>query len=233
MTTVTAAKAAPEYVPSREELVKIIEASGSGEAEFFGYPEKKDGLYLQQDPEEFAAFVHFMATKVPPAKLSMDIGVASGGQSKFLRDYFPCEKTIIVDLGEHPLFPHYSRIKKDMKTEIVLEVIGDSHADSTREALKPYFGQVDFAFVDGDHSYKGLRQDIFLTKELLKMNGYMALHDTGAVDDCRRVYDDLLKSKDFTLMRNFHNRFGISVWKRIRTKQSPTWLNLKYGIGRI
>jgi len=231
--TMTAVKAVPDYVPSREELVKIIEASGSGDAEFFGYPEKKEGLYLQQDPEEFAAFVHFMAAKTPPARLSMDIGVASGGQSKFLRDYYPCEKTIIVDLGEHPLFPHYSRIKKDMKTEIVLEVIGDSHAPSTREKLKPYFGQVDFAFVDGDHSYKGLRQDIFLTKELLKMNGYMALHDTGAVADCRRVYDDLLNSKDFVLVRNFHNRFGISVWKHVRTKKKPTWINRALGIGRI
>lgn len=231
--TVAAMKTDVVYVPSRDELVKIIESSGSGEAEFFGYPEKKDGLYLQQDPEEFAAFVHFMATKVPPAALSMDIGVASGGQSKFLRDYFSCEKTIIVDLGEHPLFPHYERIKKGMKSEIVLEVIGDSHTPSTREKLKPYFGQVDFAFVDGDHSYKGLRQDIFLTKELLKLNGYMALHDTSGVADCRRVYNDMLDSSDWSLVRNFHSRFGISVWKYVRRKRMPGYLNRTFGIGKI
>ncbi len=220
-------------IPSQEEMVRIIEQSGSGHAEFFGYPEIEGGLFLQQDPEEFAQFVRFMATKVSAAKLTMDIGIASGGQTKFLRDYFSAEKTIVVDLGEHPLFPHWERIKKSVNSDIILEVIGDSHADSTREKLLPYAGQVDFAFVDGDHSYKGLRQDIFLTKELLRENGYMALHDTGAVDDCRRVYDDLLRSRDFTLMRNYHNRFGISIWKYIRKKKQPGYLNRKFGIGRL
>ncbi len=165
------AKTEEKYVPSRDELVRIIEASGSSDEEFFGYPVKKDGLFLQQDPEEFAAFVHFMATKIPPAKLSLDIGVASGGTTKFLRDYFSCEKTLIVDIGLHPVFPHWDRIKKSVKTDIILEVIADSHLASTREKLLPYKGQVDFAFVDGDHSYKGLRQDIFLAKEMLKVGG--------------------------------------------------------------
>ncbi|MBI3441261.1 MAG: class I SAM-dependent methyltransferase [Proteobacteria bacterium] len=222
-----------QSVPSQTELVGIIEASGSGEAEFFGYPEVANGLYLQQDPEEFASFVHFMATKIPPAKLTLDIGIASGGQTKFLRDYFSAEKTIVVDLGEHPLFPHWERIKKGVNSKIILEIIGDSHAESTREKLLPYANQVDFAFVDGDHSYRGLRQDIFLTKELLKLNGYMALHDTSAVADCRQVYDDLLSSRDFTLVRNYHNRFGISIWKRINNKRKPNFWNRRFGIGKI
>ena len=93
-------------VPSREALVEIIELSGSASSAFFGFPEREDGLYLQQDPEEFAAFVHFVATRLPPAKLSLDIGVASGGQTKFLRDYFRAEKTMVVDIGQHPNFAH-------------------------------------------------------------------------------------------------------------------------------
>jgi hypothetical protein len=220
-------------IPSRDELIKIVEASGSSNEKFFGYPVKTDGLYLQQDPEEFAAFVHFMATKVGSATLSMDIGVASGGASKLLRDYFKCEKTIFVDIGLHPVFPHWERIKKTIDTEIVLEVIADSHLESTRQKLLPYANQVDFAFVDGDHSYKGLRQDIFLTMELLKVGGHMILHDTAAFGDCKRVFDDLLFSRNFVLVRNFQNRFGISVWLRTSDKKKPTAFNRKFGIGRI
>ena len=219
--------------PGREELVRIIEESGSGDADFFGYPVREDGLYLQQDAEEFAAFVHFMATKVPASELSLEIGVASGGQTRFVRDYWEARKTIILDIGQHPLFPHWERIKKGINTEIALEIIDDSHAPRVREKLLPFAGKIDFAFVDGDHSYRGLKQDIFLTKELLKPGSLMVLHDTAAVSDCRRVFDELLSSKDFQLVRNFQNRFGISVWKLMRVKKMPNAINRMTGIGRI
>ena len=219
--------------PSVEELVEAIKAAGSGHSDFFGFPIREDGLYLQQDPEEYAAFVHFVATQVPPAELSMEIGIASGGQTKFLRDYWQSKKTLIVDIGLHELFPHWARIKKDVKSDICLEVIADSHSPEVREKLLPYAGKVDFAFVDGDHSYKGLRKDIFLTKEMLRPGGYMVLHDTAAVGDLKRIFDELLFSKDFTLVRNFQNRFGISVWKMIRVKRMPNAFNRMTGWGRI
>lgn len=223
-----------QSTPSVSEFIKLIEQAGSGNAEFFGYPEVSGGLFLQQDPEEFANFVHFMATKVRSAKLTMDIGIASGGQTKFLRDYFSAEKTIVVDIGQHPLFPHWERIKKGVNSEIVLEIIADSHTDETREKLLPYAGQVDFAFVDGDHSYRGLRQDIFLTKELLRVNGYMALHDTSAVYDCRKVYDDLLNSSNWSLVRNYHSRFGISIWKYMSDKgKESTYFKRRFGWGKL
>jgi len=220
-------------VPSRDELIKVIEASGSGSTEFFGFPERADGLYLQQDPEEFAAFVHFMATKAPPAKLSLDIGVASGGQTKFLRDYYAAEKTIVVDIGQHPQFPHWARIKEGVNSELVLEIIADSHAPAVREKLLPYAGTVDFAFVDGDHSYRGLKKDVFLVKELLRPGGIMVLHDTLAVAGCRQVHEELLASTDFGLLRNFQNRFGISVWRLMRLQHRPNLINRRLSWGRL
>ena len=70
-----------ERLPSKAKLIDLIEAAGSGSTDYFGYPELKDGLYLQQDSEEFASFVHFVASKLPPATISLDLGTASGGQT--------------------------------------------------------------------------------------------------------------------------------------------------------
>lgn len=218
--------------PTREALVVAIESAGSGDADFFEFPEREDGLYLQQDPEEFAAFVHYMATKAPPAKLTLDIGIASGGQTKFLRDYFRAEKTIVVDIGQHPQFVHWPRIKQTLNTDLILEIIGDSHASATRRKLLPYRGQVDFAYVDGDHSYRGLRKDIFLAKEMLRPGGLMVLHDTLAAPGCKRAHADLLESSHFGLVRNFQNRFGISIW-RMQKFRPPTALNRAFGVGRL
>jgi hypothetical protein len=220
-------------IPSRQELVEIVEASGSSVEDVFGFPERPDGLYLQQDPEEFAAFVHFMATKAPPAELSLDIGIASGGQTKFLRDYYRAEKTIVVDLGTHPGFPHWERIKKGLNSELIEEIIADSHAPQVRQKLLKYADRVDFAFIDGDHSYLGLRKDIFLAKELLRIGGLMALHDTAAVWDCKRVYDELIRSKEFSLVRNFQTRFGISIWRHTRRKRTPSAFNRWSGRGKL
>ncbi len=219
--------------PSRDEFMKIVEEAGSSDEQFFGYPVREDGLYLQQDSEEFAAFLHFMATKARPAEYSMDIGIASGGQTKLLRDYYPCEKTIVVDIGTHPVFPHWKRIKQDLNSDLIEEVIADSHAPSTREKLLKYTDKIDFAYVDGDHSYHGLRKDIFLTKELLKVGGLMVLHDTLGVWDCKRVFDDLIQAKDFSLVRNLPYRFGISIWQLTRKVRMPTAFNRSTGRGKL
>jgi hypothetical protein len=218
---------------TRQVLLADIESCGSADADFFYYPKRADGLFLQQDAEEYASFIEFMATKVPPAELGLDIGIASGGQSKFLRDYWACRRSIFVDIGLHPDFPQWARIKPQIDTEIACEIIDDSHAPRVRAKLLPYAGHVDFAFVDGDHSYRGLRKDIFLTKDLLRCGGLMVLHDTTAAGDVNRVYEELLFSKDFVLVRNFANRFGISVWKLMQVKRRPTAFNRWSGMGRI
>ncbi len=220
-------------VPSIPELVELIKTSGSSDARFFGYPTQDKGLFLQQDPLEFAQFVHFMATQYGSADLTLDIGIASGGQTKFLRDYYKCKRTIILDNGEHSMFPHWSRIKPMVDTTWEDEIISDSHAPAVRERLAKYANSLDFAFVDGDHSYRGLRQDIFLVTPLLKEYAVMALHDTAAVGDCKRVYDDLLNSRNFTRLRAFDNRFGISVWMRLPRRRQQHWYNHRYGWGNI
>lgn len=219
---------------TKEEIIEAIRTCGSDNAEFFGYPEKADGLYLQQDPEEYASFVEYMANRVPASKLAIEIGVASGGQTKFLRDFYKIEKTIIVDIGMHPNHRHWKRIKELVDTDIILEVIDDSHAARVREKLLPYARQIDFAFVDGDHSYKGLKQDMFLMKELLKPGAVTVLHDTHAVPDCNRVFEELKQSEDFELLENFVSRFGISVWRYTGAgKKNVTWLNRRFGWGTL
>lgn len=220
------------HAPTVTELVDRIIEAGSGSTSHFGYDLKKNGLYLQQDPIEFAEFVHYMVTHVPPSEISLDIGIASGGQTKFLRDYYACQKTIVVDLGEHPDAIHWPRIRNEVNSEIILEIVGDSHSNVVRDALLPYKGQIDFAYIDGDHSYVGLRQDIFLAREILKSGAFMALHDTVEVPDCKRVYDDLRLSERFKHVRDFNYRFGISLWQ-LEEPVASTLENRSDGVGEL
>lgn len=54
---------------------------------------------------------------------------------------------------------------------------GDSHTEATRDraAIHPF----DFLFIDGDHSYPGVRRDFELYVPLVRPGGIVALHDVS------------------------------------------------------
>jgi len=56
----------------------------------------------------------------------------------------------------------------------------DSHAESTLEAVREVLdgAEIDFLFIDGDHSYEGVRRDFEMYGPLVRNGGIIALHDT-------------------------------------------------------
>lgn len=87
---------------SLDSLKRAIIEAGSDHEPPFGSPEREDGPYIPQDPGEFAEALLYLVEHVPPPELSIDIGIASGGQTKMMRDWFPRARTIVVDRGAHP-----------------------------------------------------------------------------------------------------------------------------------
>lgn len=57
------------------------------------------------------------------------------------------------------------------------DIAGDSQAPSTLERAAP-FGPFDFLFIDGDHSYQGVRADWLTWSPLVRPGGLVAFHDT-------------------------------------------------------
>jgi len=71
------------------------------------------------------------------------------------------------------------------------------------DAADDISGLVDFIFIDGDHSYEGIRKDWQLFPDKLRKGGIMALHDTSIgpndgnwVQDSVRYYNDVIKHDD-------------------------------------
>lgn len=50
---------------------------------------------------------------------------------------------------------------------------------------------IDFAFIDGDHSYLGIANDFFVIKHHLNKSGVVVFHDTAVIDGCREFMLDL------------------------------------------
>jgi hypothetical protein len=61
----------------------------------------------------------------------------------------------------------------------------DSHDRSTFEEVEGLLGekQVDLLFIDGDHTYEGVKKDFVMYSRLVKSGGLIAFHDIMQPDD--------------------------------------------------
>jgi len=119
-------------------------------------------------------------------KVVLEIGTAGGGTLfLFTRVADPKAKIISIDLpggsfgGGYPdwrmrLYKLFSRGKQR-----IYLIRKDSHDPRTLEELKGILGdeKIDFLFIDGDHSYEGVKKDFEMYGPLVRKGGIIALHD--------------------------------------------------------
>jgi len=111
----------------------------------------------------------------------LEIGSQHGGSFfLFSRVAVPDAFLVSVDLPREDLKPWRSLCAYLRRKEQNVSVIdGDSHAPSTVERVNQVLGgrKVDFLFIDGDHSYEGVRQDFENYVGFLNDAGMVAFHD--------------------------------------------------------
>lgn len=76
-----------------------------------------------------------------------------------------------------------------------------------KDFLKKIIPFIDFAFIDGCHSYKGVLNDFQAVYPLLSNTGIIAFHDTLKIDGCREFVLDL-KTKYYDGTYDMFDLFG-------------------------
>jgi predicted O-methyltransferase YrrM len=123
--------------------------------------------------------------KIKP-KFAMEIGTANGGTLFLLsRLSDPNAKIMSVDLPEGQFGGGYPEWKTSFYKKFALPgqqlqlKRGDSHAQSSLEEAKTFFGQdmLDYLFIDGDHTYEGVKQDYEMYSPLVRKGGMIVFHD--------------------------------------------------------
>jgi predicted O-methyltransferase YrrM len=119
-------------------------------------------------------------------KVILEIGTAGGGTLfLFTRIADPEAKIISIDLPGGPFGGGYPKWKIPLylsfsKCSQKLHLIRrSSHELQTLEEVKGILGaeKVDFLFIDGDHSYEGVRKDFEMYSPLVGKCGIIAFHD--------------------------------------------------------
>jgi predicted O-methyltransferase YrrM len=203
------ARGGDEFVRVRDQ----VRASGTDNLSHFGNGYAHEGgLFLQQNPDEFAALCLLLKERAPFTNY-MEIGSASGGACLFLYREVGFTNTLSLDNGEHPRATaqqlHFRQIPN------FDQFIGDSHSAAARDFLQQKLqGKLDIAFIDGDHSYEGVWQDIELTLPFCHPGSLIVLHDTVACYGVEKAWLRCVREMMIKPLAEFigeENPLGIAV----------------------
>ena len=139
-----------------------------------------------QVPSELAALGEILVERCPARAL--EIGTARGGTLFFLTRLASPHATIVsVDLpggkfvGNYNytarrkwIYQHFARRQQQL-----VAIQGDSHSTETLQMVKSALEHqsLDYLFIDGDHTYEGVKKDFEMYSALVRKGGLIALHD--------------------------------------------------------
>jgi len=114
----------------------------------------------------------------------MEIGTKEGGTLYGWTRVGRPDKVVSVDLPEGAFGGGYPRQKGkfyrkfDVDVDMAL-IRGNSHSRDILAEVEDRLAdeKVDFLFIDGDHTYEGVKQDFGMYKHLVKSGGLIAFHD--------------------------------------------------------
>ena len=211
---------------NKEEVIKSLKSfSSNNPEEIFDFSWNfYSGLIRPcKIKEEFVELLKIFKELNP--KYILEIGTANGGSlfcfCKLARD----DATIIsIDLPKGPFgggypewkIPIYQAFTKQNQKIYLLRK--DSHQQDTLEEVQKILNdnQLDFLFVDADHSYEGVKKDFEMYSPLVRKGGIIAFHDiakhppeTGC--EVEKFWNEIKNTFEFReLIRNV-NQVGCGI----------------------
>jgi len=174
-------------IASRKLREYIKGLGGIDEVINFAYSFGSLGINVKpnQVKEEISELLRVLKDLNPEALL--EIGTANGGTLFLLTQVAgPDAAVISVDLpggrfgGGYPVWkiPLYKSFTKYGSQKIYL-LRADSHDPKTLKAIEEILGgeELDFLFIDGDHTYEGVKKDFETYGKLVRIGGIIAFHD--------------------------------------------------------
>jgi cephalosporin hydroxylase len=128
----------------------------------------------------------------------VEIGSFAGGSASLMSTNKNVKKIISIDLGR-PIdksIPIKNVNKFKHKECEYTYIEGDSKDKNTIEKLEMLVDSVDILFIDGDHTYNGVRSDFNNYSKFVKSGGYIVFDDYldfNHSPDVKKFVDDLVK----------------------------------------
>ena len=138
---------------------------------------------------EFAALIKLLSKQ--ELNVVLEIGTAHGGTYwTWCRLAKPTAHLVSVDFPENDEWT--ARVRSYPRpTQTQTLIRADSHDPQTVRSLDGLRGSVDLLFIDGDHSYEGVRADFENYSPLVRPGGLIAFHDVDSSNNPTSEVDRL------------------------------------------
>lgn len=159
-----------------------------------------------QKPEELAPLIELVVAKEP--RIIAEIGFGKGGTSWAWSKIPSLEHLIIIDLPSGPYggseseevqkkLSFISQLTKAKVTYIAGNSANSECLEKAQEALDKKL--IDFLYIDGNHTYDGVKSDFLIYKDLVTPGGLIGFHDVAfhapeSGCDVKRFWDEVKES---------------------------------------
>ncbi len=150
------------------------------------------GIYKLIMPVQFKEEISLFAKMIHKCspEVLVEIGTGYGGTLYIFSRYLnSIQKIICVDLDDRFFNLGYFKQRNKFLREFapnkeIYCVFGNSHDDLIELELSKMLNgkKIDILFIDGDHSYTGLRDDFERYEKYVAQGGIIALHDIASLD---------------------------------------------------
>lgn len=130
----------------------------------------------------------FLYKKIPEKALCVEIGSYLGASSLCIASSSNCQKIFCVDTWHNE---GMAEGQKDTYQDFLYNTRSFAHKifplrGKSAEIGNSFHEKIDFLFIDGDHSYDGVKQDIKIWLPKLRSRGVIIMHDCGWAEGVQR-----------------------------------------------
>jgi predicted O-methyltransferase YrrM len=162
-----------------------------------------------QIEDEILELLKLLKTREP--KNIIEIGTARGGTLFLFSRVTTDDANIVsIDLMSEKSGGGYPKWKATLYRSFALQdqqihlLNEDSHEKATRIKVEKILAgeKVDFIFIDGDHSYNGVKRDFELYSPLVRKDGIIAFHDIakpvpGSVEGVYKFWQEIIQNHEY------------------------------------
>lgn len=152
-------------------------------------------IQSQQIRSEFLELAKMV--KEQNCKYIMEIGTYRGG-TLFVFSQLAAPRATVISLDFHfsLLGKMYGALQKPLLRKFVRNgkslflLRQNSHLPQTLKVVRDLLQghELDFLFIDGDHTYEGVREDFLMYSQLVRESGLIAFHDVAESGGSREVH---------------------------------------------
>jgi cephalosporin hydroxylase len=136
------------------------------------------GHIYEEAKQYFEFLIEYFGTLMPMSFL--EIGVLKGGNFVLTGELLGPNFAVGIDNGSYRLQGEYNAIQATaaLSPSFSYEIfLADSHKPETKEKITAVCSSYDLIYIDGDHSYEGVKQDFEMYGGLIRCGGLIVFHD--------------------------------------------------------